>query len=205
VMFNHMADAHEAALDALAATLDEQPAPGAAVPSTVGWCGSYIEPESRLAVRISLAAGKVCLRYGPLELQPDGSARAAGVQLRPVSDGLWMDRLHENHSSLLHACDSVPALDVTGRFYCDELDAELTVADAGGALYGAFSGFLGQSRMELMAPVGSDVWMLPCPRALDHTPPGDWTVAFQRNATGEVCGVTVGCWLARRLQYRSTH
>ena len=52
--------------------------------------------------------------------------------------------------------------------------------------------------------VGGDIWTLPCPRALDHTPPGDWTLAFQRNATGEICGVMVGCWLARRLLYRRT-
>jgi D-aminopeptidase len=151
----------------------------------------------------------VRLRYGHhpdlLELQPDGSASGPGVRLRPVNDGLWMDRPNENHSALLLARDSVPALDVAGRFHCDELGAELTVVDAGGALHGAFSGFLGQGRMELMDPVGGDVWTLPCPRALDHTPPGDWTLAFQRNAAGEVCGVTVGCWLARRLQYRRTH
>ncbi len=209
VMFNHMANAHDAALDILAAALEEQPAPVAALPSTVGWCGSYIEPDGRLAVRIDLDQGKVRLRYGHhpdrLELQSDGSASGPGVRLRPVEDGLWMDRLNENHSTLLHACDSVPALDVAGRFQCDELGAELTVADAGGALYGAFSGFLGQGRMELMDPIGGDVWTLPCPRALDHTPPGDWTLAFQRDGAGEVCAVTVGCWLARRLQYRRTH
>jgi len=29
----------------------------------------------------------------------------------------------------------------------------------------------------MLEPVGPDVWLLPCPRALDHTPPGDWTLA----------------------------
>src|SRR5258706_36516 len=37
-----------------------------------------------------------------------------------------------------------PSRDVDGRYRCAELDAELTVTDAGGALYGGFSGFLGQ-------------------------------------------------------------
>jgi len=209
VMFNHMADAHDAAMEILGAALGEQPPPTAATQSAADWCGSYIEPEGDLAVRVDMAHGKVRLRYGHhpdlLELQPDGSANGAGVRLRPVSDGLWMDRPNENYSALLHACGSVPATDVAGRFHCDELGAELTVTDAGGTLYGAFSGFLGQGRMELMDPVGGDVWMLPCPRALDHTPPGDWTLAFQRNVTSEVCGVTVGCWLARRLWYARTH
>ena len=57
-------------------------------------------------------------------------------------------------------------------------------------------------RMELLGAVGADVWVLPCPRALDHTPPGDWTLAFQRDTTGRVAGVQVGCWLARLLPYR---
>ena len=48
---------------------------------------------------------------------------------------------------------------------------------------------------------GPDIWALPCPRALDHTPPGDWTLAFQRDDTGRLTGVEVGCWLARRLPY----
>ena len=73
--------------------------------------------------------------------------------------------------------------------------------DAGGALYGGFSGFLGQGRMELLDPVAPDVWMLPCPRALDHTAPGDWTLRFRRDGAG-VTGVEVGCWLARGLPYR---
>jgi D-aminopeptidase len=55
--------------------------------------------------------------------------------------------------------------------------------------------------MELLTAVGPDVWVLPCPRALDHTPPGDWTLAFQRDGAGRVASVEVGCWLARRLPY----
>jgi D-aminopeptidase len=43
--------------------------------------------------------------------------------------------------------------------------------------------------------------VLPCPRALDHTPPGDWTLSFRRDGSGRANGVEVGCWLARRLPY----
>jgi D-aminopeptidase len=98
-------------------------------------------------------------------------------------------------------CPGESAIDLSGRYRCAELEAELEVVDAGGALYGGFSGFLGQSRMELLDPVGPDVWTLPCPRALDHTPPGDWTLAFRRDGTGRVKEVEVGCWLARHLRY----
>ena len=55
--------------------------------------------------------------------------------------------------------------------------------------------------MEALECLGADTWMLPCPRALDHTPPGDWTVTFARDPTGRVTGAHVGCWLARRLWY----
>jgi len=45
------------------------------------------------------------------------------------------------------------------------------------------------------------VWALPCPRALDHTPPGDWTVHVHRDARGAPGHVMLGCWLARGLRY----
>jgi D-aminopeptidase len=206
VMFNHLSDAHEAAMDLLSAVLGEdrqRPTGAAAVPD---WVGTYIEPGTGLAVRIEPATnGQVRLRYGhvpeQLDLQSDGTAKSTSTCLRPGDGGLWMDRRHENQSSLLRPCRGVPAKDVAGRYRCEELDAELTVTDAGGVLYGGFSGFLGQGRMEMLDPVGPDVWALPCPRALDHTPPGDWTLFFERDETERVVGASVGCWLARRLRY----
>ncbi len=206
VLFNHLSDAHGAAVDLLAAALGEdRPQPGADAP-TPGWLGAYVEPETGLAARIDAAgAGHVRLRYGHsaerLEVQPDGTAGGGGTRLRPGEGGLWMDRPGENHSSCLRPCSGTSTADVAGRYRCAELDAELAVADAGGVLYGGFSGFLGQGRMELLDPIGSDVWALPCPRALDHTPPGDWTLAFRRDEAGRAAGVEVGCWLARRLDY----
>jgi D-aminopeptidase len=109
-----------------------------------------------------------------------------------------MHRPRENSRSRLQPLNGQPAADVAGRYWCEELDATLTVTDGGGVLYGGFSGFLGQGRMELLEPIGPDVWALPCPRALDHTPPGDWTLRFQPDRTS----VDVGCWLARALNYR---
>ena len=206
VLFNHLSDARAAALDALAVVLGEdRPPPGAPAPMP-DWLGAYMEPETGLAVRIDPAgAGQVRLRYGHsaerLDLQADGTAGGGGTRLRPGKGGLWMNRPGENHSACLRPCAGQSAMDVAGRYRCAELDAELVVADAGNVLYGGFSGFLGQGRMELLEPVGPDVWALPCPRALDHTPPGDWTLAFRRDAAGRVTGVDVGCWLARRLDY----
>ena len=88
-----------------------------------------------------------------------------------------------------------------GTTLCSFAATDPVSAGASGVAYGAFSGSLGHGRMEMLEPVGPDMWALPCPRALDHTPPGDWTLAFRRNSAGRVDGVEVGCWLARRLEY----
>ena len=157
-------------------------------------------------MRIDAATnGQIRLRYGHfpelLDLHADGTASNDSARLRPGDGDLWMDRPLENQSSRLAPCAGEPVRDIAGRYRCAELDAELTIADAGGVFYGAFSGFLGQGHMELLNPVGADLWALPCPRALDHTPPGDWTLAVRRNDVGRVVAVDIGCWLARRLPY----
>ncbi len=206
VMFNHLSDAHGAAVDLLSAVVGEHPpAPDESLPAPE-WLGAYVEPETGLAVRIDAPhPGRVRLRYGHsaemLTLRADGTTGTDGTRLRPGVGGLWMERPGENHFSLLTPHHGDAATDIAGRYRCAELDAELRVTDAGGVLTGGFSGFLGQGRMENLEPVGPDLWMLPCPRALDHTPPGDWTLAFRRDASGAIGGVQVGCWLARGLPY----
>ncbi len=210
VMFNHLSDAHAAAVDLLAAALGDDVLPPRAPPEATPptWLGAYIEPETGLAVRIQPAsaagqAGKLRLRYGHsaefLDLHGDGSAGNDAVRLHVEAGNLRMDRPLENQTSLLRPLPvGASAQHIAGRYHCAELDAELTIADAGGTLYGGFSGFLGQGRLEQLEPIGQDCWALPCPRALDHTPPGDWTLGFVPN--GE--SVTVGCWLARQLVFR---
>jgi D-aminopeptidase len=209
VMFNHLSDAHAAAMDLLAATLGEDRSqPGIDLkPPT--WLGTYIEPETGLSARIDMASDRhVRLRFGHtaerLDLRPDGTAGTDGTRLRSGDDGLWMDRPAENRSFRLLPADGTARSDIAGRYRCAELDAELTVTDSGDVIYGGFSGFLGQGRMELLEPVGPDLWALPCPRALDHTPPGDWTLHFHRDGSARPAGVDVGCWLARRLPYART-
>lgn len=207
VLFNHLSDAHAAALALLGAALgEERPGPVGDQPAP-GWTGAYRDPDTGLLVRIEDAGGgamRLRFGHGPerLVVNADGSAGAARTVLRPAADGLWMERPQENNRTRLEPLGSDMRPDVAGRYRCDELDAELTVVDAGGVLYGGFSGFLGQGRMELLDPIATDHWTLPCPRALDHTPPGDWTLAFRRDAGGAATEAMVGCWLARGLRYR---
>jgi D-aminopeptidase len=206
VLFNHLADAQAAALDLLAAILgEERSRPDPAIPMP-DWLGAYIERETGLSARIDAAqGGQLRLRFGHtaelLDLNSDGTAGRDGTRLRPGVGGLWMDRPQENQSTRLSPCPGIPTLDVAGRYRSAETGCDVTVADAGGVLYGGFSGPLGRGRMELLDPIGPDLWALPCPRALDHTPPGDWTLGFRRDAGGAVEGIELGCWLARHLSY----
>ena len=55
--------------------------------------------------------------------------------------------------------------------------------------------------MQALQPFGADIWLLPCPRALDSSAPGDWTLRFERDAAGGISGVRVGCWLARDVAF----
>lgn len=204
VLFNHLADAHAAALDILAAALDAPRADGAADLPRPAWLGAYADPETGLVARVATAGrGRVRLRFGHipelLTLVADGTAGNGRTRLAPEGAGLRMDRPQENFSTILAPLGGAASPGgLAGRYRSDELDAELEIVDAGGALHGGFSGFLGQGRMELLEPAGPDHWLLPCPRALDHTPPGDWTLVFAPDRAS----VEVGCWLARRLPYR---
>jgi len=208
VLFNHMADAHAAALGLFAAALGLpiQGASPAGTPAESGWFGAFIEAETGLLTRVTPAAdGGLLLRFGHhadrLASAAGGAADGDGVRLVNRADGPVMERRYENHTGALEALPDADGGAIEGIYRCQELDADLVVEARGGALYGAFAGFLGRGRMELLEPIGQDVWVMPCPRALDHTPPGDWTLRFMRGSKGEPSEVRLGCWLARGLSY----
>ncbi|KAL1647106.1 hypothetical protein SLS58_002877 [Diplodia intermedia] len=89
----------------------------------------------------------------------------------------------------------------SGDFRCEELDSTLHCTGQGDLLYGAFDGFLGEGPPHLMRHVGGDVWFLADPRGMDAPAPGNWTVVLRRDDQGSVIGFTIGCWLARKLEY----
>lgn len=206
VLFNHSANPGAAAEDLVAAVLDTEQSKSDAELSAPTWLGTYLEPETGLAVRLSEKDPKtISLRYGTgpeeLALQADGTATAKGTTLRPGSDGLTLDISGDNQRSVLIPSGGAAAMDIGGRYLCAELGADLTIVDAGGAFYAACTGILGDGRMELLEPVGPDLWLMPCPRGIDHFPPGDWTLSFIRDGANRISGMQVGCWLARHLSY----
>ncbi|MCQ9155303.1 D-aminopeptidase [Acidomonas methanolica] len=206
VLFNHMSEAHSAALKLAAAFLDASRAAAATPPAESRLTGTFLEEETGLAVRVTRGARGVSVSYlygaeTLEEIGPDEAGRDA-TRLTLADGVVRMHRPQENRTSLLRRLPDAPnARDIAGVYRCAELEADLTVTDAGGALYGGFSGMLGLGRMERLQPLGGDVWLLPCLRALDHSPPGHWTLAFNRDASGVVTGARVGCWIARNLLF----
>jgi D-aminopeptidase len=207
VLFNHDASSGAATEELAAACLGiekPKPATGLAKPA---WLGAYLEPETGLSVRIGASGDGISLRYGTLAetlmLQADGGAakEGSGLRLRPTPEGLWLDHPEDNQRSLLVRRDGAAPRDIAGLYHCADLGADLTIADAGGTFYAACSGFLGDGRMEKLAAIGRDLWAMPCPRGIDHLPPGDWTLSFLRDDAGRITGIQLGCWLARRFAY----
>ena len=206
VLFNHMADPRAAALDLLATQLDAPPSPSPSSPQPFAWSGRYLDPATGLATRIDATqAHRPRLTYdrGPELLTPatPDHARGPTTQLRAEPDGLWMDRPTENISTRLTPCPGTPTPDIAGTYHSEEYAADLTITAPGGPLYAAFSGPLGQGEMQRLDPYGPDLWLMPCPRSLDFGAPGDWTMQIRRNANKQITGVTLGCWLARNVDY----
>jgi D-aminopeptidase len=205
VLFNHMADPRAAALDVLAQMV---PTPTKSGPggSATPWEGRYQEPETGLVVRLEPARDQSVNLYfagispETLSLGRDDEAHGGNVVLLRTADGIRMERRGDNLFSVLTPVTGEAALDVGGVFHSDEYAADFTcVSDAGG-VFGAFCGYLGAGFMQPMVPVGEDLWRLPMPRALDHSPPGDWTIQFVRG-DGAIIAAEIGCWLARRVMF----
>ncbi len=213
VLFNHSGDAQAASHEALGAVLGRaKAAPDAKLPHP-GWATTWREPETGLLARVEKGPpGELRLRFAPgperLLLQPDGSARSARTTLRAEGGALLMERHAENLRARLEPAapagappSPADAGEIAGTWRCAETGSELEVTDAGGVAHGAWSGPLGRGRMELLERHGRDLWTMPCPRALDVAPPGDWTLALRRDEAGRVASIQAGCWLARGLSF----
>ena len=205
VMFNHQADAHGAATVVARAALGRPEKPVAAARPAPEWNGAYLEPSTGLLLRIAATAGGLEARFATspehLTMDADGIARGTSMTLVRDGDTIRMERPGEN----LHVkANRIPAGlrdDIAGRYVSEELEAAFEIVSAGGAWFGAFDGFLGKGAMHPIHPAGKDVWRLSCRRSMDAPAPGDWTILVRRDGEGRVSGLTVGCWLARKVEY----
>lgn len=197
----------------------EDPGPNfTSLPST--WKGEFFDEDTHLYIGVEAGdrakPGTISVSYGPgtggevARLKSETEAEADGMKLTLENDVLHIDRIDDNrklHASRLEAVsmDRIGQLsseDVAGVYRNEECDSVFTVSAIGGALYGAFDGFLGSGPIWTMRQIGKNkIWALGNPRGLDATPPGDWTIVFKDEKDGKYSKVVVGCWLARKVEY----
>lgn len=208
VMFNHEADAHGAAIGLAELVLGyERPKPTRAVDPS--WAGQWLDEEEGLLLRLDPVEKGMRLRYGPggvlVQPGPEGSLTGPGVVLSRDGDALLMRRAQDHLSVRARPAprvDSADGTELAGRYYSDEVEAEMEIEVRGGAVYAGFDGMLGKGPMERMHVVGPDLWVLATRRSMDAPAPGDWTVQLSRGADGKISGMTIGSWLARKVPYR---
>jgi CubicO group peptidase (beta-lactamase class C family) len=175
------------------------------------WAGTYLDSDTGLAITVSQGgAGELLVKYHnkPEKIRVVGTYRAQSDGMVATLDGTCL-HLHVPHDNRTIRAQRVASgkksasnsSELQGDYRCAEIDSLFHCSGSGGMLYGMFDGFLGQGPVHMMRSLGDDLWALACPRAMDSTPPGDWTIIVRRNDDGKVAGVTVGCWLARRLEF----
>jgi hypothetical protein len=184
--------------------------------------GNFLDPDTLLYLEIKAGAaeglkpGTVSMNYGPgttgatLKLTSETTASSPGTQLKLEGDILHVERSDDNRTIKAQritppadaAATLTAAAPVVGEYRCEEADSTFTVSGEDGVLYGSFDGFLGKGPVWVMRHLGESVWALGNPRSLDSTPPGDWTAVFRKGEEGkEVQECTIGCWLARGVDY----
>ncbi|WP_429130868.1 D-aminopeptidase [Ensifer sp. 4252] len=206
VMFNHEADAHAAATALMKAALGHRDTEAAAGDWDIKQFGTYLEPETGLALSTRpMGAGRLELRFATagesLQIGTDGIARSGAVSLTANGTGLRMERERENLETTAKRVAGKAKPDIAGRYHSVDLDADIEIISTNGVFFAGFNGMLGKGAMHAMQPVADDIWLLSCKRSMDAPAPGDWTVRIHRDGQGAISGLTIGCWLARQIDY----
>ena len=210
VLFNHHGDTREA-VNHMIRSISQQPEEDhSEIQTAKGWEGAFLDPETKLAIEITL--GK---KIGELMLNDSGhpeklkatsadEARSHYTTASLSGDSLIMSKPGQNRFITAHRIPPASSTDVsalTGFYRSDEIGSTFHVTGSAGMLYGCFDGYLGKGPVHMIRQLGEDVWYMPTERTLDHNAPGCWTIMFERDGEGNLNGATVGCWLARRVPF----
>lgn len=140
--------------------------------------------------------------------KPHRSRSWSGASRRPSHRGvdreggaIRIDRPGDAIRTLAYPVASETVDDISGTYRSAEFEAELEIVNAGSSWFAGFKGFLGCGPMMPLLPVGPDVWRLVCNRSLDAPSPGDWTVRALRLTSNKVDALSIGCWLARNVNF----
>jgi hypothetical protein len=210
VMFNSEKLKFDKALKYIVTKSLGLPAPPASdISPDTEWFGNFLDEDTQLSLAVSKGAkGQIVVRYTrepeTFRLVAPDRAETSDDIATIEGDTLRIDRVKENRKLVAQRIKEEFITDgsrLQGSYQCGEMETTFVCEGQDNMLYGAFDGPLGRGPANLMKRLGENVWTWACPRGLDHTPPGDWTVVFTENAEGVISGCTIGCWLARRLEF----
>ncbi|OKL59769.1 hypothetical protein UA08_04961 [Talaromyces atroroseus] len=211
MLFNHEGDVVSAAKDVMRALLHKPKLEYAPVDPSPIWIGSFLDKETQLSITVSKgpATGELVIAYSGhpeiIRLTDPSHGEAPGMSASVDGDVLRIHRTMDNRKlearRLVPRDSSFRDSSLQGDYKCTEIDSAFHCWGDAGMLYGEFDGYLGQGTATSMKYLGDDVWILACPRGLDAPAPGDWTVVFHRDESGSITGFTIGCWLARGLDF----
>jgi CubicO group peptidase (beta-lactamase class C family) len=211
VMLNHENNnAAKACSSIIRKSLKLPDAPTSTVKPVREWFGNFLDKETQLCITVSEGTkGTVAIRIFKdaqnIRLVSPDRAETDDDIATISGDTLTVHDIGANRTFVAQRVDPVTKTDgsrLQGKYYSSELESTFVVEGQDNMLYGAFDGPLGQGPVNLMRRAGENVWFWACPRALDHTPPGDWTVAFTEDGEGKLIGCTVSNWLARNNEFK---
>ena len=208
IAFNHESDSQDAAMHVLAAALGESDAPepsdaAAAKP----FVGRWLDDEIGLLLDISAnadgtispsmtAARNPFRRCGRCRPWPRYGAFAGGRRPAHRPTRRRIRRLARPSPRVRRTRSTGPIVPPSWR-----ANSRSSMPAGAGS---APSRASGRGPLMPMASVGPDLWRLVCHRSLDAPAPGDWTVRVRRSADGRPETLSVGCWLARDVEFRAT-
>ncbi|CAG7969337.1 unnamed protein product [Penicillium olsonii] len=211
VLLNSDADSSEPGVEIIREVLDiPKPALSDVKPAD-DWFGAFMDQDTQLAIVVSKGAreGEVAISYAGeaenITLSEPNHGKNDAMVATIDGDSLDIHRVEDNRRLRAHRI--VPDESILkktpfhGVYHCAEIESTFHCIGEAGTFYGAFDGYLGQGHATPMKYLGGDVWVLTCPRGLDAPAPGDWTVNFHRDENNTVNGLTIGCWLARGIEY----
>lgn len=206
VLFNHQANAHEAARGLMQSILGQGEAGSGVDPVASDWNGDYLDAANGLLLGIEVDGAALNTHYGTsperIHVGANGIASSSSMTLSRDGNAIQLVRPGENLKAVATRIAGQGGEGLEGRYFSRETDGFLDIAATGAVLFGRFEGLLGTGPMHAIHPVGDDVFVLSCQRSMDAPAPGRWTVQVERNDAGDVCGLVLGCWLARNLMYR---
>ncbi|KAJ5154761.1 uncharacterized protein N7500_010200 [Penicillium coprophilum] len=211
VMLNSESDAGGLNTEIFRELLELPKSETAPVQPAADWVGAFLDQDTQLSIVITKGTrdGEVAIQYDdsatPIKLSTPTHGKCDSMAATIDGDSLSIHRVGDNR--ILSARRIVPKQSTLrdtsfqGVYHGAEIESTFHCTGEDGMLYGAFDGYLGRGNATPMRYLGDDVWVLTCPRGLDAPAPGDWTIVFSRDEHDAIQGFTIGCWLARKVDF----